>query len=84
MKVEYYSPTNFAETEEEFESEVLTFEQETTPEVLIEGDDLPEVLIGKVEQGKISDELAALGYYARSWKPSKDWLQQGMSESFIS
>ncbi|KAE9384987.1 PLC-like phosphodiesterase [Gymnopus androsaceus JB14] len=77
LMVEYYAPTNFAEIEEEEESEELDPEHETTTsETFVQGEDLPEVLIGKVERGKISDELAALGYYARSWKPSKGWLLQ--------
>jgi phosphatidylinositol phospholipase C, delta len=28
---------------------------------------------------KISDSLAGLGFYARSMKPGKNWLLQGMS-----
>ncbi|KIK62977.1 hypothetical protein GYMLUDRAFT_41279 [Collybiopsis luxurians FD-317 M1] len=78
LMVEYYAPDNFAEIEAEQEVEELDPEKdrEITTETIVEGEDLPEVLVGQVERGKISDELAALGYYARSWKPSKGWLQQ--------
>ena len=31
----------------------------------------------KKERAKISEELAELGYYARSMKPHKGWLEQG-------
>ncbi|KAE9394395.1 hypothetical protein BT96DRAFT_1022541 [Gymnopus androsaceus JB14] len=78
-RLKLYAPSNFAEIEEEEESEELDPEHETTSlETFVQGEDLPEVLVGKVERGKISDELAALGYYARSWKPSKGWLLQGV------
>ncbi|KAF9068268.1 PLC-like phosphodiesterase [Rhodocollybia butyracea] len=83
LMVEYYAPSNFAEIEtKEAEAETEAVDdseryEDTQPaESVVEGEDLPEVLVGKVERGKISDELAALGYYARSWKPSKGWLQQ--------
>ncbi|KAJ3777145.1 PLC-like phosphodiesterase [Lentinula raphanica] len=81
LMVEYYAPDNFAALEAEEEVEELidaidpALESESS-ERIVEGEDLPQVLVGDVERGKISDELAALGYYARSWKPSKGWLQQ--------
>lgn len=79
-QVEYYAPSNFAEVEAEEELEELDPDQEeesTSSDSIVEGEDLPQVLVGEIERGKISDELAALGYYARSWKPTKGWLQQG-------
>ena len=33
----------------------------------------------KTQPARISDELAELGYYARSMKPRKGWLHQRMS-----
>ncbi|KAJ3795330.1 PLC-like phosphodiesterase [Lentinula aff. detonsa] len=81
LMVEYYPPNNFAqiEAEEEVEEQIDEIDpilEHFSTESIIEGEDLPQVLIGEVERGKISDELAALGYYARSWKPSMGWLQQ--------
>ncbi|KAJ4494862.1 PLC-like phosphodiesterase [Lentinula edodes] len=79
LMVEYYAPSNFAEVEAQEELEELDPDQEeesTTSDSIVEGEDLPQVLVGEIERGKISDELAALGYYARSWKPTKGWLQQ--------
>ncbi|KAJ3869013.1 PLC-like phosphodiesterase [Lentinula novae-zelandiae] len=79
LMVEYYAPSNFAEVEAEEELEELDPDQEeesTSSDSIVEGEDLPQVLVGEIERGKISDELAALGYYARSWKPTKGWLQQ--------
>ncbi|KAJ4477257.1 PLC-like phosphodiesterase [Lentinula aciculospora] len=78
LMVEYYAPSNFAKLEVEEEDEELNpgQDQESISENIVEGEDLPQVLVGEIERGKISDELAALGYYARSWKPSKGWLRQ--------
>ncbi|KAF5391498.1 hypothetical protein D9757_002414 [Collybiopsis confluens] len=74
LMVEYYAPENFADIEAEEENNGV--DSEAFAETIVEGEDLPAVLVGKIEQRKISDGLAALGYYARSWKPSEGWLQQ--------
>ncbi|KAJ6629870.1 PLC-like phosphodiesterase [Mycena sp. CBHHK59/15] len=35
-----------------------------------------EIAVGNAEKAKISDELAELGFYARSMKPAKGWLME--------
>jgi phosphatidylinositol phospholipase C delta len=40
----------------------------------VDGDAI--IRVGKAEKAKISDELAALGFYARSMKPAKGWFAE--------
>lgn len=79
IQVEYY-PTDVTGTgevdlelgsEEEKEQEQLEMEREKNDETGLPPNYKP---------AHICEELAALGYYARSMKPPKDWLSQ--RESF--
>jgi len=75
LMVEYYAPpVKTSEGEEEGPSsgpDSEEFEEEDAEGPLTES---------KTELEKISDELAALGFYARSLKPPKGWLGERLSE----
>ncbi|KAG7087338.1 hypothetical protein E1B28_013314 [Marasmius oreades] len=42
-------------------------------------DDAPKPVTGREAKGLISDDLAEMGFYARSMKPQKDWLHQDLT-----
>lgn len=73
--MEYYaspaSGTGLTDTSDEGTSE--DEEEEEDGDVMIK--------VGKTEKAKISDELSALGFYARSMKPAKGWVSQSASSS---
>ncbi|KAJ7794172.1 PLC-like phosphodiesterase [Mycena olivaceomarginata] len=74
LMVEYYaspaSGTGLTDTSDEGTSE--DEEEEEDGDVMIK--------VGKTEKAKISDELSALGFYARSMKPAKGWVSQKISD----
>ena len=66
-----------SEEEQELENEL---EKEREREREKEGVDDDEVATARnYKPARISEELAALGYYARSMKPPKGWLSEGES-----
>lgn len=71
LMVEYYPPATQDAASLDSESSSLYEESQA------DQDPLPESAQEKVH---ISDELAALGFYARSMKPKKGWLNQDLSE----
>lgn len=81
MQVEYY-PTDMAGTGEFYDSETASneesYEQEAQKKMVDEGEG-EDVLCRPSQNYKpahICEELAALGYYARSMKPTKGWLSE--------
>lgn len=79
MQVEYY-PTDMAGTGEFYDSETASNEERYEQEaqkVVDEGEDEEDVLCSQnYKPAHICEELAALGYYARSMKPAKGWLSE--------
>ncbi|KAJ6510429.1 PLC-like phosphodiesterase [Mycena sanguinolenta] len=76
LMVEYYaSPAPGTGAEE---SDEPNSEDELKGEVEEDGDLM--IKVGKAEKAKISDELAELGYYARSLKPGKGWFTEKISD----
>ncbi|KAJ7262786.1 PLC-like phosphodiesterase [Mycena haematopus] len=76
LMVEYYaSPAPGTGEETSYEP---TSEDELEGEVEEDGDAM--IKVSKSEKAKISDELAALGYYARSMKPGKGWVTEKISD----
>ncbi|KAF7361277.1 Phosphoinositide phospholipase C [Mycena sanguinolenta] len=76
LMVEYYaSPAPGTGAEE---SDEPTSEDELQGEVEEDGDMM--IKVTKAEKAKISDELAELGYYARSLKPAKGWVTEKISD----
>ncbi|KAJ6554266.1 PLC-like phosphodiesterase [Mycena capillaripes] len=78
LMVEYYaSPAQGTGTEAEADSGPDSDDEEEEEEE--DGDVM--IKVGKTEKAKISDELAELGFYARSMKPSaKTWFTETISD----
>ncbi|KAF8156203.1 PLC-like phosphodiesterase [Mycena galopus ATCC 62051] len=77
LMVEYYaSPAAGTGLEDNLEDPTL--EDEAKGDVEEDGDIM--IKVGKAEKAKISDELAVLGFYARSMKPAKGWLSEKISD----
>jgi phosphatidylinositol phospholipase C delta len=72
LKVEYYPPKT-ADGEAESDPESSSDPECDENEVQSSGKRKDS------EHAHISDALASLGFYARSMKPSKNWLHQGNS-----
>ncbi|KAJ7621121.1 PLC-like phosphodiesterase [Roridomyces roridus] len=72
LMVEYY-PAPVQGT-----GEVDVAEDSSESELEADGDVI--IRVSKTEKRKISEELAALGYYARSMKPSKGWLAEKIAD----
>ncbi|KAJ7202660.1 PLC-like phosphodiesterase [Mycena pura] len=71
LMVEYYPPPVDGAALEDEEDLSLESEEE-------DGDMM--IAVSKTEKVKISDELAALGFYARSMKPAKGWFTKTFEE----
>ncbi|KAJ7583892.1 PLC-like phosphodiesterase [Mycena floridula] len=69
LMVEYYAPSSSSndETSDSSESEISSDSSAEDDRIVPESKD---------EKIRISDELAALGFYARSMKPKSGWLTQ--------
>ncbi|KAJ7113008.1 PLC-like phosphodiesterase [Mycena epipterygia] len=76
LMVEYYAaPMQGTGVEEDLSS------SDSEPELEEDDGDAGMIRIGKVEKAKISEELAALGFYARSMKPTtKDWFTEKITD----
>ncbi|KAJ7487289.1 PLC-like phosphodiesterase [Mycena galericulata] len=73
LMVEYYAPPLQGTGVEE--------DQNPSSESELEEEDGDAMIrVSKTEKAKISDELAALGYYARSMKPAKGWLTEKITD----
>jgi phosphatidylinositol phospholipase C delta len=73
LQVEYYPPTTPGTGADEVDGS-------STSSLLEENNDAesPTTERSKQKRPRISDSLAALGVYARSMKPRKDWVNQGI------
>ncbi|KAK7017620.1 phosphoinositide phospholipase C [Favolaschia claudopus] len=81
LMVEYYPPPASAsgtgeESSTNDEPSEPNSEDEMQEEENEEEDGDMMIKVGKNEKAKISDELAALGFYARSMKPAKGWVHE--------
>ncbi|KAJ7751007.1 PLC-like phosphodiesterase [Mycena maculata] len=73
LMVEYYAAP--------MEGTGLVEAQEGSSESELEEEDGDVMIrVSKSEKAKISEELAALGYYARSMKPAKGWFTEKISD----
>ncbi|KAJ6602808.1 PLC-like phosphodiesterase [Mycena vulgaris] len=76
LMVEYYMApvkgTGVAEEDSSSSSSSSESELEEDGDIMVK--------VGKGEKAKISEELAALGFYARSMKPTKGWFTQKISD----
>ncbi|KAJ7019873.1 PLC-like phosphodiesterase [Mycena alexandri] len=76
LMVEYYAPpmqgTGVEQVEEVEDDAEASEDEEEDGDLMIR--------VGKTEKTKISPELAALGYYARSMKPAKGWFTQKIAD----
>ncbi|THV02613.1 PLC-like phosphodiesterase [Dendrothele bispora CBS 962.96] len=72
LMVEYYPPgKEDGDTDSSSSSSSSSSDEEEEEKIII---------ASKKERESISEELAALGFYARSMKPKKDWLLENLLE----
>ncbi|KAJ7164740.1 PLC-like phosphodiesterase [Mycena crocata] len=74
LMVEYYTAPVKGTGMEDSSSSSSSSESE------VEEDGDAMIRVSKAEKAKISDELAALGFYARSMKPAKGWFTKNIAD----